>query len=1026
MDVFGGLNEQQSAAVRATEGFVRVIAGAGSGKTRLLVNRYAYLVDDYGIDPANILCVTFTNKAAAEMRRRINSILGEGYDTSLICTYHGFCARLIREDPDKLYLPKDFRIIDESTQRSMLEEIYQKYDLRLENASFGAILKKIARFKADMSYVESIRSPRKCRIYPPDNSVEDKIIEDFLQRQKATYSLDFTDLISFALYLLTTNAEVREKWQERLNYIQVDEFQDSSKREMQLVDILCDRYRNLLIVGDPDQNIYEWRGSDVKLLVDFDKNHEPTETIFLNRNYRSTPQILKCANSLIDKNELRIKKDLYTLTLPGADVVHFHAKSDSLEAEAICDEIARLKREASLCNSDIAILYRSGFLSRVIEKRLVEVGIPYEIYGGVRFYQRMEVLDLIAYLRVIAYGDDASLKRIINTPRRRFGRSKLTALCMLKDDIQPLGAPENPNLYELLKLHLHDSIFSSSRASDFVAFVEDMRARRESMRISELVRTVTTDSGYEQFIRELGDEERLENLAEFKRMADEFEKNFGEELTLEDFLNQLAIQSGETSDEDKDTVKLMTIHAAKGLEFPAVFVTGFSEGIFPSSKTIEERRRPGLEEERRLCYVALTRAMRHLYLTDSEGASQNGTKKLPSRFLYEIGRENYIRIGEIPDELEGESRRYIERHSGAYIEPPQLKVGDSVVHHIFGDGNIISVDERRRSFKVRFEQSGQIRNISEDYFARRQNQSAGIQPPSQPKLIAGSAADNTTSNIESVEPCMGMGTVYTKSSAHDIRDTAAATESSATDIRAEAVQAATEKFISEEIPAFGAADADTQPAEAISVTSDSEFVEAVVSEQLQIESGRIDAADTDRTDSLTDSIDTISSEPDASDEEELLAPDDEMTENLWNNPNVPHSGWVCTGITDLGAPSGICQMCGHQIIRYVHHMIHPNYRSLGVGCICAGKMEGDVERAKKRERDYKNRAARLESFRRRSWKNSRKGNPYLRINHRVAVLYYNKQHQYWSFAIDNSFSSGKYKTREEAVDAVFAALEERK
>ena len=1068
MDVFGGLNEQQSAAVRATEGFVRVIAGAGSGKTRLLVNRYVYLVDEYGIDPANILCVTFTNKAAAEMRRRINALLGEGYDTSLICTYHGFCARLLREDPDKLYLPKDFRIIDESTQRSMLEEIYQKYDLRLENASFGAILKKIARFKADMSYVESIRSPRKCRIYPSRDSVEDKIIEDFLQRQKATYSLDFTDLISFALYLLTTNAEVRQKWQERLNYIQVDEFQDSSKREMQLVDILCDRYRNLLIVGDPDQNIYEWRGSDVKLLVDFDKCHEPTETIFLNRNYRSTPQILKCANSLIDKNELRIKKDLYTLTPPGADVVHLHAKSDSLEAEAICDEIARLKREASMRNSDIAILYRSGFLSRVIEKRLVEVGIPYEIYGGVRFYQRMEVLDLIAYLRVIAYGDDASLKRIINTPRRRFGRSKLTALCMLKDDILPIGAPENPNLYELLKLHLNDSIFASSRAAEFVRFVEDMRARRGSMRISELVRTVTTDSGYEQFIRELGDEERLENLAEFKRMADDFEKNFGEELTLEEFLNQLAMQSGEGSDEDKDTVKLMTIHAAKGLEFPAVFVTGFSEGIFPSSKTIEERRRPGLEEERRLCYVALTRAMRHLYLTDSEGASQNGTKKLPSRFLYEIGRENYVRVGEIPDELEGESRRYIERHSGAYIEPPRLTVGERVAHHIFGDGIIIAVDERRRSFKVRFEQSGQIRNISEDYFARRQNQSAGIQPPSQPKLIAGSAADNPTSNMESVEPSMGMGTVYTKScapnigdttavtescthdirdtaavtesSAHDIRDTAAVTESSATDIRdtaaatessthdirAEAVQADTEKFISEEIPAFGADDADTQPAEAVSVTSDSEFVEAVVSEQLQIESGRIDAADTDRTDSLTDSIDTILSEPDASDEEELLAPDDEMTENLWNNPNVPHSGWVCAGITDLGTPSGICQMCGHQIIRYVHHMIHPNYRSLGVGCICAGKMEGDVERAKKRERDYKNRAARLESFRRRSWKNSRKGNPYLRINHRVAVLYYNKQHQYWSFAIDNSFSSGKYKTREEAVDAVFAALEERK
>ena len=1137
MDVFGGLNEQQSAAVRATEGFVRVIAGAGSGKTRLLVNRYAYLVDDYGIDPANILCVTFTNKAAAEMRRRINSILGDGYDTSLICTYHGFCARLLREDPEKLYLPKDFRIIDESMQRSMLEEIYQKYDLRLDYASFGAILKKISRFKADTSYVESMCSPRKCQIYPSCESVEDKIIEDFLQRQKSTYSLDFTDLISFALYLLTTNAEVREKWQERLNYIQVDEFQDSSRREMQLVDILCDRYRNLLIVGDPDQNIYEWRGSDVKLLVEFDRCHEPTETIFLNRNYRSTPQILKCANSLIDKNELRIKKDLYTLTQPGADVVHFHAKSDSLEAEAICDEIARLKREASMRNSDIAILYRSGFLSRVIEKRLVEVGIPYEIYGGVRFYQRMEVLDLIAYLRVIAYGDDASLKRIINTPRRRFGRSKLTALCMLKDDIQPLGAPENPNLYELLKLHLNDSIFASSRAAEFVSFVEDMRARRGSMRISELVRTVTTDSGYEQFIRELGDEERLENLAEFKRMADEFEKNFGEELTLEDFLNQLAIQSGETSDEDKDTVKLMTIHAAKGLEFPAVFVTGFSEGIFPSSKTIEERRRPGLEEERRLCYVALTRAMRHLYLTDSEGASQNGTKKLPSRFLYEIGRENYIRIGEIPDELEGESRRYIERHSGAYIEPPRLTVGERVAHHIFGDGIIIAVDERRRSFKVRFEQSGQVRNISEDYFTRRQNQSAGALPPNQTNIIESSAADSWTRGTDSVESGVGTEIAYekianiessasdlrdisaqtesnvsdvsdtsaqTESNASDVSDTSAQTESNvsdvsdtsaqaesnisdvsdtsaqtesnvsdvsdtsaqaesnisdvsdtsaqtesnesdvhstsletelpATEIGAQAAQTEPDEFTADEMLTAEIADtADTadngaQSDETIGIASDSEFVKAgAVSEQLQIEFGGMGAAgtDTDR-DSLTDAVDTVSSEPDASGNEKLIAPVDEMTENLWNNPNVPHSGWVCVGITDLGVPSGICQMCGHQIIRYVHHMIHPNYRSLGVGCICAGKMEGDVERAKKRERDYKNRAARLESFRRRSWKNSRKGNPYLRINHRVAVLYYNKQHQYWSFAIDNSFSSGKYKTREEAVDAVFAALEERK
>ena len=996
MDVFSGLNEQQCEAVRATEGFVRVIAGAGSGKTRLLVNRYAYLVDDYGINPSNILCVTFTNKAAAEMRRRINSFLGEGYDTSLICTYHGFCARLLREDADKLFLTKDFQIIDESAQRSMLEEIYQKYELKLDFASFGSILKKIARFKSDISYVASMCNPKKCRIYTTnklvdanklvdDNSVDDNIIEDFLQRQKATYSLDFTDLMSFALYLLNRNDELREKWQDRLNYIQVDEFQDSSKREMQLIDILCGKYRNLLIVGDPDQNIYEWRGSDVKLLVDFDKCHESTETIFLNRNYRSTPQILKCANTLIDKNELRLKKDLFTFTPPGSDVVHIHAKSDSLEAEAITQEIERLKRDNSYKNSDFAILYRSGFLSRVIEKRLVETGIAYEIYGGVRFYQRMEVLDLIAYLRVIAYGDDTSLKRIINTPRRRFGRAKLNALSELADDIIPLGAPENPNLYELLKLHLNDSIFATSRAAEFVAFVEDIRARRAGMRISELVRTVTTDSGYEQYIRELGDEERLENLAEFKRMADEFEKNYGEELSLEDFLNQLAMQSGEGSEDSRDTVKLMTIHAAKGLEFPVVFVTGFSEGIFPSSKTIEERRRPGLEEERRLCYVALTRAQKQLYLTDSEGASQNGNKKLPSRFLEDIGRENYIRIGEISEDLLNESRRYSERHNGNDVEVPRLAIGEQVTHHIFGEGTIIGIDERRRSYTVLFAKSGQTRNLSEDYFKRQHEK----------------ASDNRQTVVDNCE--------NQKPEPESTDDKTAVEYEVPT--------------ISEEITSDSpAAENDYMGTQADDNSAESIVIEDSIETELNTVEQITNAADESLVSELNDG--TFDETFDES--EEVPASLEQTTENLWNRPDVPHSGWICTGITDLGSPSGICQMCGHQIIRYVHHMIHPQYRSLGVGCVCAGKMEGDVEAARKRERDFKNRAARLENFRRRTWKNSKKGNPYLRVNNRVIVLYYSKQHQCWSYAIDNSFSQSKYKTREETIDAVFAALNDNK
>ena len=274
MNLFDKLNEKQCEAVRTTEGFVRVIAGAGSGKTKLLVSRYAYLVQEYGIDSANILCVTFTNKAAGEMKKRIRALIGPEYDTSLICTYHGFCARLLREDPEKLFFTKGFQIIDTSQQKAILEDIYQKHELKLDYASFESILKKINFVKSRTDYVPRFCNPKPCQIMAAINNQDDQIIEEFMQRQKAVYSLDFSDLMSFALYLLETDAEIREKWQDRLNYIQVDEFQDSSKRELALVDILSGKYKNLMIVGDPDQNIYEWRGSDVKLLVDFDKTHK--------------------------------------------------------------------------------------------------------------------------------------------------------------------------------------------------------------------------------------------------------------------------------------------------------------------------------------------------------------------------------------------------------------------------------------------------------------------------------------------------------------------------------------------------------------------------------------------------------------------------------------------------------------------------------------------------------------------------------------------------------------------------------
>ncbi len=716
MDYLTELNDKQIEAVTNTEGYVRVIAGAGSGKTKILVSRYAYLVKDYGVDPKNILCVTFTNKAAAEMKRRIQSLIGEEYDTTLICTYHGFCARLLRENPEKFFMTKNFQIIDKSQQRSILSEIYQKYELKLDNASFGSILKKIILYKSRHNYVPLICSPEKVKIVNDDiQGIDAVVIEEYMQRQKAIYALDFEDLLQFAIYLLETNQEIREKWQNKLNYIQVDEFQDSSKTEMKLIEIVSAKFKNLLIVGDPDQNIYEWRGSSVELLVNFDQTHIPTKTIYLNQNYRSTPEILKCANTIIAHNKMRLQKDLFTLSESGDNVVHFHSKDDEKELKNIVNNIKSLRKNQKYGYSDFTILYRSSFLSRLIEKKLVENNIPYEIYGGVRFYDRMEIQDIVAYLRHVAFDDDLSFLRIINKPRRKFGRVKINTL----QNLQEIRNDETDNrlsLYQTLSKNIDNNAFKGSGAQKFIDMTENIRKEKKNLKITEIVNKVCNDFGYEKYIRELGDEERLDNLTEFKRIADEFENSFGEDLSLEEFLQQIALQSSEGKENEKEAVKLMTIHSAKGLEFPVVFVVGFTEGIFPSSKSIEDRKSAGLEEERRLCYVAITRAREKLFLMDSEGFYQVGIKKLPSRFLREIGEENYTRIGNIPKSLERESKKYEEAHSP--LNPTEIlqNTGKEVEHHIFGKGKIISVDKVSKNYVIQFDSMPTPRNIMMDYF----------------------------------------------------------------------------------------------------------------------------------------------------------------------------------------------------------------------------------------------------------------------------------------------------------------------
>lgn len=919
MDYLAGLNVNQRQAVEFTEGYLRVIAGAGSGKTKLLVSRYAHLVKAYGIDSANILCVTFTNKAAGEMRRRINNLIGEEYDTSLICTYHGFCVKVLREDIDKLFYPKEFQVLDNVQQKGIIQEIYKKLELKLDYASFEHIMKIINGIKTDEWYVPRMSSTEKCQILNKIETFEDKIVEAYLQIQKRMFALDFSDLINFTLYLFGKFPEIKAKWQDKLNYIQVDEFQDSSRREMKLVDILCEKYGNLMIVGDPDQNIYQWRGSDVKLLVDFDKNHVPTHTIFLNQNYRSTSQILTCANKLIKKNGTRVEKELFTENTDTTPVIHFHMKNEYEEANNIVEQITKIRKETGCGYSSFAILYRSGVLSRVLENKLSENGIPYEIFGGLRFFQRMEVQDVLSYLRVIAYDDDLSFKRVINVPRRRFGRTKLVHLTEVQKD--------GESLYTTLKNNLNDPIFRQSDAGKFVDFIENMRKRYKSMDISEIIGETCSGSGYEKYISELGDMERFENLSEFKRISCEFEKNFGEDISLEEFLNQISLQISDEEDEDKEMVKLMTIHAAKGLEFPYVFVIGCSEGIFPSSKTIEERKIEGLEEERRLCYVAITRAEKQLFLSDSEGYTSSGRAKMPSRFLSEIGEENYIRVGKISEELLHKVNEEKTKNNQE-IDSTKYKVGDVVEHPIFGKGVIREVDESRRSLKIQFAGVKRERNIAMNFFERKNEPEKKEDFEEVDRIVIPKGSQNQGGGQSQQQP---------------------------------------------------------QPQSQQQPSSQSNSTPDVINIQNSNDSN-----------------------------------------NLWKRDDVPKTGWRCVGVSDMGTPCVTCEMCGRQIIRYVHHMEHDNYRPLGVGCVCAGRMEGDIEGARKRENELKKKQNRKENYMKKKWKQSKNGNPYTKAKTHLVVLYKLKGKEKWIYSIDSRFCEETYNTKEEAMEAAFEVLDKMK
>ncbi len=702
------LNAAQREAVTETEGFVRVIAGAGSGKTRALTARFAWLVNGLGILPGNILCVTFTNKAANEMRQRIHALTGDN-DTGYINTFHGFCVSVLQEDSYAVQYPKSFLVLDNSDIDAMLRIIYEERGLTLRDMTFANARDMIEiqkLFKRPEYYLDMINmSPDALREkYLQASSAADIIFYGYLYQEKKCFALDYNDLIKFTLYIFEQNGEIRLKWQKRLEYIMIDEFQDIDCLQYRLMEVLCGYHGNLFVVGDPDQTIYTWRGANVKYLLDFDRQFPGTKTILMNENYRSTPQILRAANSLISKNRNRIPKELTPNIPDGESVLCHRASNAETEAEWIAFQVQEL-HDRGTDYRDIAVLYRAHYVTRSLEEVLRKRKVPYAIYSGVPFFGRAEIKDALSYLRMIVYRDDLSFRRIANVPKRNLGLSRMKKL-------EEYAGANGCTLYEALRNMLDSEDFKRTKGTQFVSLIESRAEGYEDRPISELMSALLHESGYEEMLRTEGSQERLDNLAELKQSIYEYETGCGEEATAENYLKHVALFTNQDGAEQTGKVKLMTVHAAKGLEFPYVFLCGMNEGIFPSGKV---RTLPAMEEERRLAFVAVTRAEKRLYLSSADGRNLDGSPRYPSRFVLDIDSE-LLEYTEEPEEgLIRDARQYIaasEKFLPESERGAEFEVGQRVRHEILGDGTVTDIDLEKRAYLVQFDALETARKIS--------------------------------------------------------------------------------------------------------------------------------------------------------------------------------------------------------------------------------------------------------------------------------------------------------------------------
>lgn len=686
------LNIRQSEAVEATEGRVRVVAGAGSGKTRVLAHRYAFLVNELGISPGNILCLTFTNKAAQEMKSRIARMVDRGSVNDFICTIHSFCVKFLRREIYRIGYPKNFTVLDEEDAKSLAKQAMEEFGVDRRKLTAERFLTKVAALKGYNidAYIQRHLLPASSPECP------DELVR-YIRLQLKHYALDYDDLIYFTIYILNHFEDARRYWTDKLNYIMVDEVQDCSSDDWKLLNILASGHGNLFVVGDPDQAIYEWRGANPKIFVDF----KAATDVILNENYRSTPDILEIANSIISNNRNRVPKELYTMRLNERRPAYRHAASEREEAEFIADTIEKgLKNGESA--RDFAILYRSSFLSRGLEQVLLKRKINYSVWGGVRFFERKEIKDVTSYLRLIASdNDDMAFSRIINLPARKFGNASLA-------NLRTMAEQHKVSLMTMLRSAVDTPKFNRPQFREFISLIDTLRTLSTQIPVSELTDKLLVDSRLADLYRMDEREDRLENIAELINSMKEYELSHDEDddRLLDDYLQEIALYTNVDAANDKDKVRLMTIHQSKGLEFPTVFITGLTEGVFPNHRSIRERRKDGEEEERRLMYVAVTRARKMLYLSESEGyMNDNGALRYPSRFISEIP-EVLLTIEGKPDPALFEGTRnmvnMLNSELGEGDESP-MSPGTAVEHKIFGTGVIVSFDPAARSYRVRFQ-----------------------------------------------------------------------------------------------------------------------------------------------------------------------------------------------------------------------------------------------------------------------------------------------------------------------------------